>query len=831
MALFGAFKGAGGRTWKRQHKKFKSKTRPRDLKTTNNTSTDNPLYQDFRFKGYPSESFISPHNPQYKRNSAAEMNGTETSRYFGKTQHFDTARKTEPVAVKPQAPEIITYHPSDAKPKIDEGHRSLQYGSGDPRIDESQQVRPGPMRGFDNRGENDRDKLRKEMIETEQDRQRIKYQEQLRMRDRDDERKRQYEDVLEQKRQDMEMLKNYNPWGRPGGGAPMADTRKQKFTEHQLEPPDSTVYKDKWPTENDKMIDIAPLVKDRVGYDPSGPRDRTRIEQMNRDPAPNAETPMNKIPSDPRNGQNRSRMGPSPLIGPTGSIVDRLGTPGGGAPLRTDSGNHMKTHLNTAKILHFQERSKPEVENVMRYEKNPHEQLEYANDLKMQQKQESLRNQEEKLQHLKEELDHCSTFPFGKPGGGAPNLSKSGNHLRLKRKLYNSMDAIELMKVQARESFQERRQLDEYDPWGKGIGNPLRNSDGYLMSIRRSFRNRKNGFGDSYERGGNPRTAPDTYRSTTNPFEEYDNLGRTGKPRKPNMEMHPIYHPFGRSGGGAPVKDDTGRVNTILHGHSDRHYLSNNLSDYEKRQNAIKAKIYYAELGEQLEYQNYKKQKEKEDKRKPIGELAVIINDKVVGKPRRNPVTGLLENHHLGNSDVSLQKMGSQPRNLTEQKQYHDFLDTMNEERSRRNALGKMKDYQEGKKHYDTMDGLWGRPGGGAPKGYTMRKFNLNEIIHRPTKDKATEEYVRKHDWSEVEPEKFFLKDDDEYYATQRSPRQNPMLSARDIQEGRLSPGSMPKKYIKSTVTSTHANMYDYREDYPQKDYRVGAPYATANEG
>lgn len=45
---------------------------------------------------------------------------------------------------------------------------------------------------------------------------------------------------------------------------------------------------------------------------------------------------------------------------------------------------------------------------------------------------------------------------------------------------------------------------------------------------------------------------------------------------------------------------------------------------------------------------------------------------------------------------------------------------------------------------------------------------------------------------------------------------QNPMLSARDIQEGRLSPGSMPKKFIKSTVTSTHANMYDYREDYPQ---------------
>nr|XP_034328827.1 uncharacterized protein LOC105318289 isoform X28 [Crassostrea gigas] len=794
--------------------------RPRDLKTSNNTSTDNPLYQDFRFKGYPAEGFFNPHNPQYKRNSAAEMNGTDTSRYFGKTQHFDTdyyARKVEPVAPKPQAPEIVTYHPGDARPKIDEGHKSLQYGSNDPRIAESQQVRPGPMRGMDfDRGENDRDRLRKEMVETEQDRQRIRYQEQLRMRDRDEERKR-HEDMLEQRRQDMEMLKNYNPWGRPGGGAPMADTRKQKFTEYQLDPSEDTEYKDKWRDQCDNdnnhnkfkenwklfayddnpnhlrvhpgratvMHELLHKFQDRVGYDPSGPRDRTRFEQMKRDPAPNADSPKNKSPFESRNGQTQQDgMVPNLPIGPNGSIVDRLGTPGGGAPLRTVSGNHVKTHLNTAKIIHFQDRSRPEVENVMRYEKSPHDQQEYANDLKMQQKQESLRNQEEKLHTLKQELDHLKA---------AATDRRPGNHLRLKRKLYNSMDAIELMKVQARDSFQERRQ---------------------------------NGYGDSYERG-----APDTYRSATNPFEEYDNLGRTGKPRKPNMEMHPIYHPFGRSGGGAPVKDDAGKVNTILHGHSDRHYLSNNLSDYEKRQNAIKAKIYYAELGEQLEVQNYKRQKEKEEKRRPHGELAVIIDDKLTGKPRRDPITGSLRNHHLGNSDVSLQKMGSQPRNIAEQKQYHDFLDNMNEERSRKNALGKMKDFQEGKKHYDTMDNLWGRPGGGAPKGYTMRKFNLDEIIHRPTHDKATEEYVRKHDWSEVEPEKFFLKDDDAYYATQRSPRQNPMLSARDIQEGRLSPGSMPKKFIKSTVTSTHANMYDYREDYPQKDYRVGAPYATVNEG
>lgn len=37
------------------------------------------------------------------------------------------------------------------------------------------------------------------------------------------------------------------------------------------------------------------------------------------------------------------------------------------------------------------------------------------------------------------------------------------------------------------------------------------------------------------------------------------------------------------------------------------------------------------------------------------GELAVIIDDKLTGKPRRDPITGSLRNHHLGNSDVSLQ--------------------------------------------------------------------------------------------------------------------------------------------------------------------------------
>lgn len=33
------------------------------------------------------------------------------------------------------------------------------------------------------------------------------------------------------------MLKSYDPWGRPGHGAPKESSRKQKFTEEQLNNP------------------------------------------------------------------------------------------------------------------------------------------------------------------------------------------------------------------------------------------------------------------------------------------------------------------------------------------------------------------------------------------------------------------------------------------------------------------------------------------------------------------------------------------------------------------------------------------------------------------
>ena len=33
------------------------------------------------------------------------------------------------------------------------------------------------------------------------------------------------------------------------------------------------------------------------------------------------------------------------------------------------------------------------------------------------------------------------------------------------------------------------------------------------------------------------------------------------------------------------------------------------------------------------------------------------------------------------------------------------------------------------------MDRTWGKHGGGAPKGHDLKKYNLNNILHNPSRD------------------------------------------------------------------------------------------------
>ncbi|XP_071155520.1 trichohyalin-like isoform X16 [Mytilus edulis] len=434
------------------------------------------------------------------------------------------------------------------------------------------------------------------------------------------------------------------------------------------------------------------------------------------------------------------------------------GKPGGGAPkpdnrkqkfLETDfEGSPTPSYRERMRTLPVTalEKDRQAVEERFRYNEDRGEQERYHQELAKQKNDQELRRQEDRLDNLQRELETLKTDQFGKPGGGAPNRTTS-------------------------ESFTERRE-------------PMPS----MESPRR----------------GNW-TAPPTFRNNS-----YDDIGRSmnaqEKLTRVNREVLPLYHPFGRSGGGAPVKDNRGKIVTQLQGNllmENYKYQDSSYDDNTRKR--ARAKEYYDFLRGQEEEQRRNKQEIEWHMKAPIGELASIMGSKNVGKPVKDPYTGELRNHHLGNSDVTLQKMNYQPKAETEKKKYHEDLSQLADERMRYRQLNRLKENQEGMLHQHTMDAMWGRPGGGAPKGYNLRKFNLESTLHHPTKDQTTEEYIKKKDWSQVPQEgNPFTQNDDNY-----------------------SPRFQPNKYVRSTITSTHANLYEYPEHLKDKNYALSEPYAT----
>ncbi|VDI00158.1 Hypothetical predicted protein [Mytilus galloprovincialis] len=400
------------------------------------------------------------------------------------------------------------------------------------------------------------------------------------------------------------------------------------------------------------------------------------------------------------------------------------GKPGGGAP-KPDNRKQkfLETDFEGSPTPSYRERMEKDrqaVEERFRYNEDRGEQERYHQELAKQKNDQELRRQEDRLDNLQRELEtvNLKTDQFGKPGGGAPNRTTS-------------------------ESFTERRE-------------PMPSME-------------------------SPRRAPPTFRNNS-----YDDIGRSmnaqEKLTRVNREVLPLYHPFGRSGGGAPVKDNRGKIVTQLQGN----LLMESSYDDNTRKRA-RAKEYYDFLRGQEEEQRRNKQEIEWHMKAPIGELASIMGSKNVGKPVKDPYTGELRNHHLGNSDVTLQKMNYQPKAETEKKKYHEDLSQLADERMRYRQLNRLKENQEGMLHQHTMDAMWGRPGGGAPKGYNLRKFNLESTLHHPTKDGNP-----------------FTQNDDNY-----------------------SPRFQPNKYVRSTITSTHANLYEYPEHLKDKNYALSEPYAT----
>ncbi|XP_071155507.1 uncharacterized protein [Mytilus edulis] len=709
------------------------------------------VWQDFRFKGYPDKSFQAPKVPKYKRLSLDLMNTERDDQYFGKTTHFDTDRySVHPRQITKRAAarknQSSQQNPLKISPHVDD--KREEYPIRDPLgtlTDRSENRRYRIRDPYGDLTEEHKYKLQREMRDIEEDRKQRGIIDKLRTEERQEERQKFYEDLYRQ-RQDKEMLTNYYPWGKPGGGAPKPDNRKQKFLETDFEGSPTPSYRERM---------HAPYYR--------------------------------------------------PIYRP---FVDSFGKPGGGAPLRTQSGN-IKTSIIGDMLIRFQEKDRQAVEERFRYNEDRGEQERYHQELAKQKNDQELRRQEDRLDNLQRELEtvNLKTDQFGKPGGGAPNRTTSGSIIT-KKKMYHCTNTLEMLRIQARKSFTERREKDTYDPWGKGYGNADRLADGRVKPRPNALEKDKKKPMPSMEsprRVPNYISAPPTFRNNS-----YDDIGRSmnaqEKLTRVNREVLPLYHPFGRSGGGAPVKDNRGKIVTQLQGNllmENYKYQDSSYDDNTRKR--ARAKEYYDFLRGQEEEQRRNKQEIEWHMKAPIGELASIMGSKNVGKPVKDPYTGELRNHHLGNSDVTLQKMNYQPKAETEKKKYHEDLSQLADERMRYRQLNRLKENQEGMLHQHTMDAMWGRPGGGAPKGYNLRKFNLESTLHHPTKDQTTEEYIKKKDWSQVPQEgNPFTQNDDNY-----------------------SPRFQPNKYVRSTITSTHANLYEYPEHLKDKNYALSEPYAT----
>ncbi|GFN87872.1 hypothetical protein PoB_001437800 [Plakobranchus ocellatus] len=138
------------------------------------------IVRDFRLKGYTGQNMVSPRQPVLSKSpDDRQRNEDHMMKFFGKSSFFD-----------PEEDESITVNdPRIAKPRIDEGHRGMQYGTGD--YDRGY-PHPRPLHDPFNgdRSETEAERMRKQKQDMELDIRQLKARQMREKLERDEEKKR-----------------------------------------------------------------------------------------------------------------------------------------------------------------------------------------------------------------------------------------------------------------------------------------------------------------------------------------------------------------------------------------------------------------------------------------------------------------------------------------------------------------------------------------------------------------------------------------------------------------------------------------------------------------
>ncbi|CAH1774386.1 unnamed protein product [Owenia fusiformis] len=683
------------------------RVQPRDLSHYHPSVEEIQQENNFRYRGFPEEHFVGTKHPLSKSLP------NDLHKNFAKKHVFDVN-----------------------KPTIDTGHKGILYGT-DINSPRPPTTEPRPIRNpLQEKNSAELRKARKEMAAAEVDIMQYKQEKLLKQ-----------QQMVAERKKDLAMLQNYNPWGKPGHGAPKGSN-----------------------------IDL------------------------------NKKTRM--LESDEASNSGHS------------DFHDNFGKPGNGAPQRTKSGR-LKTEIPGDPTIRFMDTQKGRatIEERVRYIKGPEQREQYHKDLDHQIQEKAYKEQEEKLNDLRTELMMLKEDPYGKPGAGAPNRYPSDPRLTKSLELSDT-----------------RLQGGMFDPWGKGAGQPQRETDGYLKTHKNTNRDlgpvefydpnikdvslalhRQGGHGGS---GAPVKTDSGTVNTKFKSSLMRDEYGkveisdqaspRLRKHHKYADETFTPYDPFGKSGAGAPLKDTEGHVQPNVYGNLKKITGEAGSADGKKKQ--LAASIYLTELQKEMAEQKQHKQDWKNYDQAPIGDITSVMKDKKVGNPLRDPNTGFLLDQHLPHSDITRMAANYRPQKTEDTPTYHNELQQAAEDRYRQRVVEKIKDKADSQKHQEAFSDYWGRAGGGAPTAEN-KKVNLEDALFNPRREDEAPHWETNKDFSRYEP-------------WQQAESYRKMYDDGHI-------NGPHGNYIRSTLNSKHDNNFELevsRQRQAKRDYNMIVPYATVEK-
>ncbi|XP_077967206.1 uncharacterized protein LOC120342920 isoform X2 [Styela clava] len=365
------------------------------------------------------------------------------------------------------------------------------------------------------------------------------------------------------------------------------------------------------------------------------------------------------------------------------------------------------------------------------------------------------------------EKDSLHYDPFGKPGAGAPNRDNKGKPAT-KRSISlsyvnNPIDArhAERVRYKAEEEakFEDnvgRVQVGRhykntspvpkddaklFDPWGKEA--PRIDSRGNARRFPRAGDNGIYEFidpsvpGEVFPRkhiggGGEPLVGdngePLTKRmgnlTTIHGARRSENIPRVATPEKVR-QFEGGNSPWGRPGAGAPLTDESGNVVKNTKGRIDKE--RQNLTQTEASRRVRAKELYRSQLQEGMSLQKTLRDQEKEFLMQPAGDVPSWFSKGKVGRPTRDPETGLIQPQKRVMSDVTAQKLAAdRPRDV---ESYYRELKEQADDRKRMRMKEKERVAQLEAKHFRNFDNFFRKPGHGAPRGdgvNTRRKFSTS---------------------------------------------------------------------------------------------------------